>query len=129
MALPVEEEHEDILQNIESAVVGIYRQHPELTDYQVDAALEALGRTYLRGAAILPKNDLAKEVYQAMKGMCDWRMGIETMVDENEQPMSIEPVSQEVILTCLKRLRKSVSMWNKQGGTCGYLDYINQFIP
>ena len=128
MALPVEEEHQDILQNIESSIVGIYRQHPELTDYQVDAAMEALGRTYLRDADILPKNDLSKEVYQAMKFMCDWRMGKQTMVDEDEQPMSIEPVSREVILTCLKRLRKSVSMWNKQNGTRGYLDYVNQYI-
>ena len=128
MQLPAEDEHQDILQNIESAIVGVYHQHPDLTDFQVDSAMEALGRTYLRNAAILPKNDLAKEVYQAMKAMCDWRLGRETVVDEDEQPMGVEPVSMDVILSCLKRLRKSVSTWNKQGGTRGYVDYIHQFI-
>lgn len=125
---PVEEEYQDVLQNIESAIVGVYRQHPDLADFQVDAALEALGRTYVRDSAILPKNDLAKEVYQAMKAMCDWRLGRETLVDEEDQPMRVDPVSMDVILSSLKRLRKSVSTWNKRGGTRGYLDYISQFL-
>lgn len=128
MALPIEEEHQDILQNIELAVVGVFKQHADLTDFQVDSAMEALGRTYLRNSPILPKNDLAKEVYTAMKAMCDWRLGRENIVDEEDQPMSVEPVSTDVILACLKKLRKSVSYWNKESGTRGYLGYISQFV-
>ena len=37
----VEEEYQDVMQNIESAIVGVYRDHPELADFQVDQALEA----------------------------------------------------------------------------------------
>lgn len=128
MALPIEEAYQDILQNIESAVVGVYHQHSELTDFQVESAMEALGRTYVRNSPILPKNDLAKEVYTAMKAICDWRLGRENMVDEDEQPMSVEAVSTDVILACLKKLRKSVSYWNKESGTRGYLGYISQFV-
>lgn len=132
MAGNFEDENLDILQNIEASILGVYHDHPELTDYQVDSAMEALGRTYINekrgGQPVQPKSDLAKEVYQAMKLMCDWRMGRESVVDEEGQPLSAEPVSIDVILTCLKRLRKSVSMWNKEAGTQGYLHYISQFL-
>lgn len=132
MAGNFEGENLDILQNIEAAVIGIYHDHPELTDYQVDSAMEALGRTYINekrgGQPVLPKNDIAKQVYQAMKTTCDWRMGRESVVDEEGQPLSSESVSIDVILACLKRLRKSVSTWNKEGGSQGYLHYISQFM-
>jgi hypothetical protein len=128
------EQHQDVLQNIESAILGVYREKRELADYQVDSALEALGRTYAgeaRGKApVLPKNPLALEVYQAMKSMCDWRMGRENVVDEEGQPMSADGAqSVDEILVCLKRLRKSVETWSKKGGSQGYLHYISQFIP
>lgn len=132
MADNFEEENLDILQNIEASIVGVFHEHPELTDYQVDSAMEALGRTYINekrgGGPVLPKSDLSKEVYQAMKSMCDWRLGRESVVDEEGQPMTIEPVSIDLILTCLKKLRKSLSMWNKEAGTQGYLKYIKQFL-
>ena len=78
----------------------------------------------------MPKNSQALEVYRAMKLMCDWRLGRENLVDEEGQPMNtgMEPLAVDVILLCLKRLRKSVSTWNKQGGTRGYLDYISKFL-
>jgi hypothetical protein len=130
----MEEEDLDVLQNIEHAIVSVYREQPDLTDYQVDSALEALGRTYHReqtgGAPVTPKNSQALEVYRAMKLMCDWRLGRENLVDEEGQPMNtgMEPLAVDEILLCLKRLRKSVGTWNKQGGTRGYLDYISKFL-
>jgi hypothetical protein len=131
--MSIEEEYQDVLQNIESAIVGVYREQSQLTDYQVDTALEALGRTYLReqtgGAPVLPKNALAKAVYERVKAMCDWRMGREHLVDEEGQPLNMEPLAVEVILACLKRVRKSVNYWNKQSGMTGYLDYVSQFLP
>jgi hypothetical protein len=130
----MEEEYLDVLQNIEMAIVSIYRQHPELTDYNVDSALESLGRTYQRekagGAAVLPKNNLAMQVYTAVKTMCDWRMGRTNMVDEEGQPMNVgdKPLSIDVIQACLKRVRKSVAHWNKESGTRGYLGYVSKFV-
>lgn len=131
MQRPVEEEHSEILQNLEWSILTVSVAHPDLTDYQVDSALEALGRSYARegrGQPVLPKNELAKAVYDAVRQTCEWRLGRDQVVNDDGQPMSVEPVSVEVILACLKRLRKSVTYWNKEGGTRGYLDYIRQFL-
>lgn len=132
MQRPVEEEYSDILQNMEWSILTVYISKPDLTDYQVDSALEALGRNYARegrgGQPALPKNELAKEVYDAVRQTCEWRLGREQVVNDEGQPMSVEPVTLDVILACLKRLRKSVNYWNKEAGTQGYLHYIQQFI-
>lgn len=127
-----EEEYMDILQNIEWSIVSVARAQPDLTDYQVDSALEALGRNYARegrgGQPVLPKSELARAVYEAIHQTCEWRLGREQVVNEDGQPLSIEPVTVDVILACLKRLRKSISFWNKESGTRGYLSYIKQFL-
>lgn len=131
----MQEEFLDVLQNIEQAIVSVYRDHRDLTDFQVDSALEALSRTYQRekitGAPVLPKNNLSLAVYESMKMMCDWRLGRENMVDEEGAPMQtgMYVLTIDEILACLKKLRKSVSFWNKGGGTRGYLEYISQFLP
>lgn len=44
--IPVEDRYFDVLHNIESAIVSVYRAHPELTDYEVDKALAALWDSY-----------------------------------------------------------------------------------
>jgi hypothetical protein len=62
--------------------------------------------------------------------MCEWRLGRET-IDKNEkqfQKKKPESISVEEIISCLKRIRKSVEMWNKQSGRKGYLQYIDQFL-
>ncbi len=127
-----EEEFQDVLQNIEAVIVAYYKDHPELTDYQVDAAYEALNRTYQRekigGEPVLPKGSLAQDVYKSIKMTCDWRLGRENVVDEEGQPMGVEPLTIDEMQGCLKRLRKSLATWNKHGGTQGYLNYIRQFI-
>ncbi len=39
-----------------------------------------------------------------------------------------EPIPLEVLVTCLKRIRKSIKFWSKQGGRRGYLNYVDGFI-
>lgn len=128
-----DEENLDVLQNIEAAIVSVFREHPELADYQVDSAIEALGRTYIgesRGKApVLPKSPLAKDVYERVKATCDWRMGRDNIIDEAGNPVSQDDaISVDEILACLKRIRKSISLWNKEAGSQGYLNYVSQFI-
>lgn len=62
--------------------------------------------------------------------MCEWRLGRESLMPEEGAPLDGEPasVSLEVILACLKRIRKSVQRWNKEGGRQGYLTFIGRFI-
>src|SRR6476620_6155944 len=40
------EEHHDVLQNIEAVILNVHRADPDLLDYDVDAALEALVADY-----------------------------------------------------------------------------------
>jgi hypothetical protein len=133
MAPKFEDEYLDILQNIESTIVGVFRENPELTDIQVDQALEALLRTYHReaihGAPVLPKGEAARKVYEAVKMACDWRLGREMVVDEEQQPLTIEPVTIAEMEACLKHIRKSLHMWNKDFGSQGYLNYVKNFLP
>ena len=44
--MDVEEEHLDILQNIEFAIMSVYRDNPLLVDFDVEAAINALVSLY-----------------------------------------------------------------------------------
>ena len=46
--MDVEEEHLDILQNIEFAIMSVYRENPLLVDFDVEAAINALISLYQR---------------------------------------------------------------------------------
>ena len=131
-----EEKNLSVLQNIEAAIVCVYRVTPDLSDYEVDKALSALwdsyhfeelGKTYTAPAM----NENVDAVFYIAKTICDWRLGREVKIEtENNQPFpDISPTSVEVILACLKRIRKSVAKWTKRGGRQGYVRFISDFIP
>jgi len=130
-----EEEYLDILQNIEFAIVNVYHSEQALSDYDVSKILNSLISGY---QAELSKKDfiqphlspLQERLYKSVEHMCEWRLGRETLdTEEKHLQMNItESASVEEIIACLKRIRKSVETWNKQGGRKGYLDYIDQFI-
>jgi len=79
------EEHLDILQNIKFAIVSVYRGNPEITDHNVDMALETLVRMYRGRKVFPPQSPLTLEVYEAAQGMCDWRLGEVGMMDETRR--------------------------------------------
>ena len=130
-----EEEYQDVLQNIEFAIVSVYREDPGLLDYEVDSALNALIVAYQaeqkhrvsRPAALSP---LAQEVFTRVHAMCEWRVGREEFISDEpgaETPHP-SPVSLEEIVACLKRVRKSVRTWTQEGGRQGYLRFVSHFI-
>ena len=129
----IEDEYLDVLQNIEYAIVSVYRENPNLLDYEVDKALNILWTEYhneQRGKA-LPAYQLganAQMVYTRVQSMCEWRLGRQKLEAEKDgQPveMDIKPLTLEEIAACLKRIRKSVELWTKQGGRQGYLYFID----
>ncbi len=124
------DEHLDILQNIEFAIVSVYRRNRNLTDHNVDMALEALLKKYRVKKTFPPQSPLTLEVFEAAQSMCDWRLGEADLEDDSglTSDLPLEPVSREIIVACLQRLRKSVRTWTKQGGRQGYLNYIDQFL-
>ena len=135
MQEPIEEEYMDVLQNIEVGIMSVYREHPELTDWEALEAIEALIRHYRaeasgRKSPRLRLPGLAKEVFERVQFFCEWRLGREVLVDEegNPVPLQPEPIPLEDLIACLKRIRSSIKLWNKQGGRQGYLNFVSQFI-
>jgi hypothetical protein len=134
-AMKIEDQYLDVLQNIESSIVSVYQARPELTDWDVEAALEALVQFYHAETRQKPA-DLRQlagnqaEVLQAARVMCEWRLGRARMFDERDQPIGapVKPLTAAEIVACLKRLRKSVQFWSKSGGRQGYLNYIVNFV-
>jgi len=131
----VEEEYTDVLQNIEFAIVSVHQRNPALVDFEVDNALNALLAHYQAqaiGRAPRPArlNERSQQVFDMMKTMCEWRMGNDEELsdDMRKRGPKLPPVSADVIIACLKRIRKSVQRWNKEGGRQGYLTFIGRFI-
>jgi hypothetical protein len=131
--MDVEKDHLDVLQNIEFAIVSIHRRQPGLVDFDVENALGALITHYQaqdRAARLPNLNARAQEVYELVKTMCEWRLGNEELLAADMKEGGPRPpsVSVDVIVVCLKRIRKSVQKWNKEGGRQGYLTFVGRFI-
>ena len=136
MSIPFEQEYEDVLQNIEFAIVNTYRERPEeISDWSVEAALDALLRAYgaeHTGRTLRPArlSEAEQTIYDRVKGMCEWRLGREQLLVENAPPAmpEIEPKTLDEIVACLKRVRTSVKRWHKSGGRRGYLDFVSKYV-
>ena len=129
----IEEQHEDVLQNIEFAVATMYRRHPALTDYAVLRTYEALVQLYSaestgRQPKPISTNGVEAELLGDVKQMCEWRLGRASLsnADNGSSPEKVIDVS--TLVLCLKRLVKSVNKWTKEGGRQGYLQFMSQFV-
>ncbi len=136
MAEKFEEKYEDVLQNIEFALAQVYRAHPEMTDFEAHDAMNALIRTYQAEARrhtplVVKLKPLAQEAYDGVRAMCEWRLGREELLDENEKPadLPMTPKMVDEIVLCLKRIQRSIENWNKRGGRRGYFDFVKGFLP
>jgi hypothetical protein len=130
-----EDKYLDVLQNIEFGIVRIYEQHPELTDWDASEAIQALIHHYTAEARGRPEpdvrlTDLGLEVYDLVATMCEWRLGRAELSTEEGEPLDqhIEPKSLDEIIACLKRIRKSIRRWHKDGGRRGYLDFVSHYV-
>jgi hypothetical protein len=129
-----EDEYLDVLQNIEIAIVSVYREHHDLLDYDVDKVLNLLWTEYRnekqgRPTTVSKLNENAQLVYDRVKQICEWRLGRSNKEkNQGRIKVELEPISLDEILDCLKRIRKSVDLWNKQGGRQGYLYFIDNNI-
>jgi len=131
-----EKRYEDVLQNIEFGIIRVYREHPEMTDWDALDAVQALIRTYqaeVRGRQATPPvlHSLSQEAYDAVRTMCEWRLGRTEVVDKEGAPLDLamQPVPLDEMVACLKRIRKSINFWRRNGGRQGYLTYVSHFIP
>jgi hypothetical protein len=128
-----EDNYLDVLQNIEFAIVSVYRENPDLLDYDVDKVLNLLWTEYRneqqdKTSSVPQLGVNAQLVYARVKSMCEWRLGRQNLKAEKDgQPvgMDLKQLTQDEIMACLKRIRKSVELWTKKGGRQGYLYFID----
>lgn len=128
----LEEKNLDVLQDIEFAIVSVYKDRHSLLDYRVMGALDALIGTYRAEArGHTPKQisleDDERVIFDRVKTVCEWRMG-RTQELEDLHVLPIQPKSLDEILSCLKKVRKSVDRWNRLGGSQGYLCFVSQYV-
>ena len=130
-----EEEYLDVLQNIEAAIVGVYREQPALLDYEVENALNALLREYQaeqqeRRLGPIALKPLPQVIHARVRSMCEWRLGRQSPFIQaaGEAGPLPDPLSLAEIVACLKRIRKSVQTWSKHEGRQGYVRFISEFI-
>jgi hypothetical protein len=135
MAESLVEEYMDVLQNIEFALVQAYDRNPNLTDTGTMYAVETLIKVYtgeLRGRDVaLPQfKPEERDAYETAKAMCDLRLGRTSLEDEKGKKVEVEgeSLTLEEIISCLKRILKSINTWYKRGGRRGYYEFVRQFI-
>ena len=131
----IEDEYMDVLQNMELGIVQTYRSDPDLTDYDVTRALEAVmdvckAEKIGREPQTASLSQRQKAVFGAVWAMCEWRLGREgaIRIADGDNAPSPEPKTPDEILLCLKRLLKSVQTWNRRAGSRGYLDFVVQYV-
>jgi len=130
-----EDKYLDVLQNIEFGIVRVYREQPDLADWDVLDAIQALIRSYnaeMRGRS-RPKirlSDQSQPVFDSVEAMCEWQLGRGQPLAEGGRPPDVrmEPKTTAEIIACLKRVQKSINRWNKVGGRQGYLIFVSYFV-
>jgi hypothetical protein len=130
-----EDRYLDILQNIESALIRPYLEDEEMTDFETLNAVNALIRSYTaemrrRSQPDLKLNPLEQKSYGLARSMCELRLG-RTELERDGEPIELEmrTVTVSEMVDCLKRIRRSVQIWQKEGGRRGYYEFISGFMP
>lgn len=131
----VEEQYFDVLQNIETAIVSVYEIDGRLLDLDVLDALDVLIGNYTLeeqgvGTRTSRLSGRAQRVHDMARRICEWRLGRQPLNTANLPTGrgTRGELSLAELVLCLKRIRKSVRLWNGQGGRQGYLDYVRQFL-
>ena len=128
----VEDEYLDVLQNLEFAIVNEYRQDRSILDLDARAAANALVRHYeaeseSRSATSAPLSDRARRIYEAVRRMCEWRLGRAPAPDNSPSDLDATLTVAELV-PCLKRIRKSIDFWTKESGRQGYLNFVSKYV-
>jgi hypothetical protein len=133
--MKVEDEYLDLLQNIEFSIIRVYRADGSLLDLDARDAVAALVRHYRaeqehRNPPPIPLGDKAQRVFDSVLPICEWRLGREGPVLPAELgPTPAVPNTLDEIGACLKRIQKSIDLWNKRNGRQGYLSFVAAYLP
>jgi hypothetical protein len=126
------EKNLDVLQNIEFAIIQVYRADRSLIDIDAKDAIDALVRHYhaeeeQRTPPVNRLGDKAQRVFGSVQRMCEWRRGRAPAPDGDPLPAAAIEISE--LVECLRRIQKSIPIWSKKRGRQGYLDFVIEFLP
>lgn len=131
-----EEQYQSVLQNLEFALAQVYRTDPKMTDYAALYAVESLIKHYNaeqqgRTVATPQFQPHEQEAFDSVKAICEWRLGRQDLVGENDEEVSIgaQANTPAEISACLKRIKKSIEFWQKRSGRRGYFEFVSRFLP
>ncbi len=107
----IEDEHTDVLQNIECMVASIYRNHTEMTDYNVMRTYEALIDLYTaEHAGRLPRprdpSTLEQNLFNAIRDTCEWRLGRKHLSNEDSGELRQSPAAIQIGMVATVRNRR-----------------------
>ena len=127
----IEDRHPDVLHNLEFAIVKVYRAEPAMLDLDAQDAVDALVRHYRaeqegRRPPATRLDGRAERVFQAVREICEWRLGRKPLSGLDEIPDDPIPVAE--LVECLRRIGKSIRFWNRESGRRGYLGYVSQYV-
>lgn len=128
-----EDEYLDALYNIESAVLTACRRMPSAEDYDALSAINALIRVYQaelnqRQPPAIRLGPAAENIRDAVQITCEIMLGRKPLMDEKGRLPEMGTLTLAEVVACLKRVRKSIERWTKEGGRRGYLNFISEFL-
>jgi hypothetical protein len=133
--MKVEDQHLDVLQNIEFAIMQVYQEKPDLIDIEVMNAIENLSHLYAaesqgKSGTVRSLKGTTAEVADQVKAVCEMRLRRVSIGDQAEQISKEEMALKTLtdIIDCLKRIQSSIKFWTKKSGRQGYLDFVSQFF-
>jgi len=127
----IEDQHPDVLHNLEFAIVNVYRAERAMLDLDAQDAVDALVQHYRaeqegRRSPALRLDTRAERVFHAAREICEWRLGHEPLPGLDQIPSDPLPVAE--LVECLRRIAKSIRFWSREGGRKGYLGYVSQYV-
>ena len=132
-----EMKNQGTLASIELAIVECFRAQSGLTDHDIEEAINAVLPAYEptkrdTSGRVARLSPMAREVFTQISAVCRVMSDPDKLATEAGEPLAMEmrikSVSAETMSACLKRIRKSVQFWRRDGGLRGYLTFINETI-
>ena len=126
-----------VLFSLESAIHQVAYPNKDISDGQIELALERLIRHYQREAAGREPRPTrlgagSRQIFDITMDIAEFQLGrTEVIAVQTGETLTLgdEAINHAELIACLKRIRKSVRFWSRQGGRRGYVSYIHNFLP
>src|SRR6266536_1664481 len=106
-------EHLDVLQNLEFAIVEVYRTDRSLLDFDAKDAIDAVIRHYHaeevgRRAPVLRIGGRARRVFETVQEICLLRLG---RTQDSLRTPDGNGIPLAELIKCLRQIQKSIPRW------------------